>query len=80
MTPILHLNINNKGDICLDILKDSWTPVQNIESILISINLLLQFPNSSDPFNSELAQIYRENFDSYEKLVRDFCKHNNNKK
>ena len=36
-TPISHVNVNSQGDICLDVLKQNWSPVLNIRSILISL-------------------------------------------
>ncbi len=77
LSPILHVNINNKGDICLDILKDKWAASQNITSIMLSIILLLSQPNPDDPFNSELAQLYRENKNKYVDMIKKFCKEHN---
>ncbi|AEX61556.1 putative ubiquitin-conjugating enzyme E2 [Megavirus vitis] len=79
ITPVQHMNINDKGDICLSILKkDGWSASQNIISILLSIIVLLDQPNSEDPFNSELAHLYRSNKSKYEKTIKNFCKKNSN--
>lgn len=76
LTPIQHLNINNKGDICLNILKNDWAPSQNIKTVILSILLLLSHPNPDDPFNSELAELYRKNEKDYEKHVKKYCQDN----
>lgn len=74
LTPIQHVNINKQGDICLDILKsDKWAASQNIETVLISIRALLSDPNENDPFNSELAELYRENKKNYIKEIKKCC-------
>ena len=73
VTPIQHLNVNATGDICLDILKDNWSSAQNIISIVKSISLLLSYPNPDDPFNAELAMLYRDNKDTYESTVKQHC-------
>ncbi len=37
LTKMFHPNIYNDGNICLDILKDKWSPVYDVVSILMSI-------------------------------------------
>lgn len=74
ITPIKHVNVNSQGDICLDILNNNWKPSQNIQSIMLSLRLLLSHPNTDDPLNSDLAELYRTNKTLYEKTVRESCK------
>lgn len=40
-TPIFHPNVDFSGRICLDILKDKWSAVYNVQSVLISLQSLL---------------------------------------
>lgn len=74
ITPIQHININSTGDICLDILKKNWSPSQNIQSVMLSLILLLHKPNYSDALNSDLAKIYWENKKKYYNDVKQYCK------
>lgn len=76
LTPILHVNVNNNGDICLDILKNNWRAAQNIRSVLVSIRVLLADPNTNDPFNSDLAQLYRTDKQEYIDKIKKFCNEN----
>ena len=44
-TPIYHPNVDMSGRICLDILKDKWSAVLNVGSVLLSLQSLLGEPN-----------------------------------
>ncbi|CAD8044472.1 unnamed protein product [Paramecium primaurelia] len=60
-TKIYHPNIDNLGRICLDVLKDKWSPALQIRSILLSIQVLLSSPNPDDPLNNEAANLWKAN-------------------
>ena len=47
-TPIYHPNVDFSGRICLDILRDRWSAVYNVQSVLLSLQSLLGEPNKYD--------------------------------
>merc|ERR1712159_248449 len=60
-TKIYHPNIDNLGRICLDILKDKWSPALQIRTVLLSIQALLSSPNPDDPLNNAVADEWKSN-------------------
>ncbi|KAF8070891.1 UBC35 [Scenedesmus sp. PABB004] len=61
LTKIYHPNIDKLGRICLDILKDKWSPALQIRTVLLSIQALLSAPNPDDPLADNVAKHWKEN-------------------
>ncbi|XP_074141121.1 ubiquitin-conjugating enzyme E2 N-like [Sminthopsis crassicaudata] len=61
MTKIYHPNVDKLGRICLDILKDKWSPALQILTVLLSIQALLSAPNPDDPLANDVAQQWKTN-------------------
>ena len=59
MTKIYHPNIDRLGRICLDILKDKWSPALQIRTVLLSIQALLSAPNPDDPLANDVAEQWK---------------------
>ena len=61
LTKIYHPNIDKLGRICLDILKDKWSPALQIRTVLMSIQALMSAPNPDDPLDNSVAEHWKTN-------------------
>eukprot|EP01026_Neomeris_dumetosa_P021778 TRINITY_DN1896_c0_g1_i1.p2 TRINITY_DN1896_c0_g1~~TRINITY_DN1896_c0_g1_i1.p2 ORF type:complete len:184 (-),score=15.71 TRINITY_DN1896_c0_g1_i1:263-814(-) len=70
LTKVYHPNIDVEGSICLNILREDWKPVLNINQILWGLQYLFLEPNPDDPLNKEAAEHFRRDRRRFEILVQ----------
>lgn len=71
ITKVYHPNVSSaSGAICLDILKDAWSPVLTLKSTMISLQSLLCSPEPNDPQDAEVAKHYMTSKASFEETAR----------
>ena len=72
LTRIYHPNIDRLGRICLDVLKNNWSPALQIRTILLSIQALLGAPNPEDPLNEAVAKQWKVRKVAHTSLLQAF--------
>ncbi|KAJ3520972.1 hypothetical protein NM208_g13498 [Fusarium decemcellulare] len=67
---IYHPNIDLEGKVCLNILREDWKPVLNLNAVIVGLQFLFLEPNASDPLNKEAAEDLRSNREGFKRNVR----------
>ena len=71
VTKVWHPNISSaSGAICLDILKDAWSPALTLKTALLSLQALLASPEPGDPQDAVVARQYLSEPATWEQTAR----------
>ncbi|GLJ24566.1 hypothetical protein SUGI_0469430 [Cryptomeria japonica] len=66
ITKVWHPNISSQnGAICLDILKNQWSPALTLKTTLISLQALLSTPEPNDPQDAMVARQYLNDYPKF---------------
>ncbi|KAG6604231.1 NEDD8-conjugating enzyme Ubc12, partial [Cucurbita argyrosperma subsp. sororia] len=68
-TKVYHPNIDLEGNVCLNILREDWKPVLNINTVIYGLYHLFTEPNDEDPLNHDAAAVLRDNPKLFESNV-----------
>jgi ubiquitin-conjugating enzyme E2 A len=71
LSRMFHPNINDHGGVCVDILGRNWTPVNDVGTILLSLQALLCTPNPESPANGDAAGLWKTNRPEYNRRVTE---------
>ncbi|KAJ2700249.1 hypothetical protein H4218_002163 [Coemansia sp. IMI 209128] len=76
ITRIYHPNIDNHGNICLDVLKSgskgAWKPSWTLDKVLIALRVLLEMPNAQDPLMPEIAEQMMSDHAAFKKTAAEW--------
>lgn len=74
ITPVYHCNVSDSGQICLDVLGDSWNPALTVPKAIEEIRIMLSNPNTNDALRQWVAEVTIAHFNSNGADVRYYEK------
>ena len=82
VSEVWHPNVYSDGRVCISILhspgedatgyeqaSERWSPVQTVETIMLSIISMLSSPNDESPANIDAAKQFRDDYPGFRKKV-----------
>jgi ubiquitin-conjugating enzyme E2 M len=78
-TLLYHPNIDPEGHICLNILREDWKPVLNLNAIFTGLHFLFLEPNPTDPLDTEAADVYQKDYNKFVKIAKNYINGNKSK-
>ena len=73
-TKVYHCNVNDGGNICMEMLGTGWSPALQISKVLASISSLLASPNPADPLVAEIAGLYEKDRAKHDANAKEWTK------
>lgn len=75
LTKVWHPNVSSaSGAICLDVLKDQWSPALTLKTALLSCQALLAAPEPDDPQDAVVARMYVSERAKFDETARQWTK------
>jgi len=72
VTRIWHPNIEETGAVCLNILRDNYTPVMSIEQLVVGLQFLFSEPNPASPLNVEAADQFKADLGAFTRKALEY--------
>ena len=70
VTPVFHVNIHEKGLVCLDIVKTNSKPENKVGYMISCITWLLANPNPNDHFNTAAKALFISDRKAYDEFAK----------
>lgn len=78
-TRIWHPNIEETGAVCLNILRENYTPVIGLAHLVVGLQSMFTDVNPASPLNKEAAVQFEKDYNAFvhkaQEYMRQYCPH-----
>ena len=64
--------MNKEGAVCLDILKDKWSPALTAAKVMLALLSLLKNANPEHPLDADIAKLYKDDRETHDNNAREW--------
>jgi ubiquitin-conjugating enzyme E2 M len=69
LNKIYHPNINYNGKVCLPLIREDYSPMVSLVSIICGLIFILSYPDGEDALNVEIGDLMKKDYQLYKKIV-----------
>lgn len=66
---IYHPNINYKGGVCLPLVREDYSPMVDLLSIICGLIFILSYPDGEDALNPEIGDLIIKDYKMFKNIV-----------
>jgi ubiquitin-conjugating enzyme E2 M len=74
LTRTWHPNVTEEGQVCLNLLKETYTPVMTIDHLIAGLQFLFMEPCAISPLNVQAAKMYQRDMPKFQETVDEYIR------
>lgn len=74
MDPLFHPNVDEDGNVCMEMLRLGWSPGYGLENVFINLHVILIEVSGEDALNTLAGDLFKSDYDRFVRVARGLDK------